>query len=85
MSPVLVNYLLIFRQSDWCMEKKEVFQRKEEKKKFISIYWKCCHVFSRMYRNSSGTGYDGFCPKCHVFLHVPIGKDGIHQRTFIAE
>lgn len=54
------------------------------KKAFLSIYWKCCHVYSRIYKNKSQTAYEGYCPRCRSFVSVPIGSEGTHQRTFIA-
>lgn len=54
------------------------------KQNHLSIYWKCCHVFSRIYRNREASAYEGRCPKCQGKLHVPIGKGGTTQRTFIA-
>lgn len=55
-----------------------------EKRRFISIYWKCCHVYSRVYQNKAGTAYQGYCPRCHGFLKVPVGEGGTSQRSFIA-
>ena len=55
------------------------------KKRYISIYWKCCHSFSRIYKNKEGSAYEGVCPKCKSALSVPVGDHGTTQRTFIAE
>jgi len=57
----------------------------QEKRPFISIYWKCCNVFSRVYKNSTGDCYEGRCPRCRSLLRVPIGSGGVNQRSFIAE
>lgn len=57
----------------------------KEKRAYISIYWRCCHTYSRVYRNATHTAYEGRCPRCKGFLKVPIGKEGTTQRTFIAE
>lgn len=54
-------------------------------RRFLSIYWKCCNVYSRVYKNSVGTAYDGNCPRCCRHLSVPIGEEGTSQRAFIAE
>ncbi|SCA58499.1 Uncharacterized protein AB751O23_AD_00150 [Chlamydiales bacterium SCGC AB-751-O23] len=52
--------------------------------KFISIYWKCCHAFSRMYKNKDGSIYQGKCPKCGSYCSVPVGPNGTKQRIFFA-
>ncbi|SCA63885.1 hypothetical protein SCG7109_BK_00030 [Chlamydiales bacterium SCGC AG-110-M15] len=52
------------------------------KRRFISIYWSCCHCFSRIYKNQSGAEYTGYCPKCRSYLAVPVGKGGTTQRIF---
>lgn len=59
-------------------------QSKRERR-FLSIYWKCCHVYSRVYQNKAKTAYEGRCPRCQGFLKVPIGSGGTSQRSFIAE
>lgn len=66
------------------MEKKQGSSSPSKTKDYISIYWKCCHVFSRVRKNKSKTAYEGFCPKCRSYLTVPIGEKGTNQRTFIA-
>ncbi len=56
-----------------------------QKRPYLSIYWKCCHVFSRIYKDKNQIKYEGFCPNCRAYLTVPIGSEGVSQRTFIAE
>lgn len=63
-----------------CFSNDDVFQRR-----YISVYWKCCHSFSRVYKNREGTAYAGCCPRCRSSLSVPIGEEGTTRRTFIAE
>jgi hypothetical protein len=60
-------------------------KKESHKKAYISIYWKCCHVFSRVHKNRQGSAYQGYCPRCRAPLVVPIGAGGTQQRTFIAE
>ena len=31
---------------------------------WLAVHWRCCHVYSRVYRNATGTAYHGRCPKC---------------------
>ena len=54
-------------------------------RRFLSIYWRCCHVYSRIYPNRAATAYEGNCPRCRSFLQVPIGEGGTQQRSFMAE
>jgi hypothetical protein len=54
------------------------------RRKFLSIWFRCCHVYGRLYRNASGTAYDGRCPKCGRKARALIGPHGTNQRTFEA-
>lgn len=58
---------------------------KKESERFLGIYFKCCNVYARIYKNKDGTAYQGFCPKCGRMVHVPIGEQGTDARIFIAE
>lgn len=57
---------------------------KKEPKKFIGIYFECCHVYGRLYPNKESTHYIGRCPKCLRSLQLKIGKDGTSRRFFAA-
>ena len=57
---------------------------KGDKRPFISIFWKCCQAYSRVYRNRQGTAYEGYCPRCRGYLKVPVGEGGTKQRMFTA-
>jgi hypothetical protein len=52
--------------------------------RFLSIWFRCCHVYGRLYRNASGTAYEGRCPKCGRKARALIGPDGTDQRMFEA-
>jgi hypothetical protein len=52
---------------------------------FLSVWYRCCHVYGRMYRNASGTAYVGRCPRCGGPVRALIGPEGTSNRTFIAE
>lgn len=52
---------------------------------FLSIYFKCCNAYARIYRNREGTAYAGNCPKCARPARVPIGPGGSSSRFFTAE
>jgi len=57
----------------------------QEKKKFLGIYFRCCNVYARIYRNKAGTAYEGSCPNCHRKAMVQIGDKGTNTRFFIAD
>jgi hypothetical protein len=60
-------------------------KEKQKKKKFLGIYFKCCNVYSRIYKNKAGTAYEGVCPGCGRHAFVAIGEHGTRSRFFIAE
>jgi hypothetical protein len=51
---------------------------------WISIYFECCRVYARVYRNAEGTAYVGWCPKCARKATVLIGPGGTTSRFFRA-
>jgi hypothetical protein len=53
-------------------------------RKYISVMFDCCQVYSRIYINPEGTGYFGRCPKCLAAVKAIIGENGTSARTFRA-
>jgi hypothetical protein len=51
---------------------------------WLAIRWRCCGVYSRIYRNSRATAYEGRCPRCGRALTVEIGAEGTSARFFDA-
>lgn len=51
---------------------------------WLAMYWRCCEVYSRVYRNRTATAYDGCCPRCGKHVCVRIGAGGTPQRFFEA-
>lgn len=52
---------------------------------WIAIHWRCCHTYSRIYRNHAQTAYEGRCPSCGQFAMARIGAGGTRSRFFAAE
>lgn len=53
-------------------------------RKFLSVWFQCCHTYGRMNRNAEGTMYEGRCPRCGVRVQALIGPDGTNRRVFRA-
>lgn len=60
-------------------------EEKKEPRKFLGVFFECCHVYGRLYKNLQGTHYVGRCPRCMANLKVPIGEGGTNQRFFRAK
>jgi hypothetical protein len=56
-----------------------------EGRKYVGIYFKCCHVYSRVYKSKAGDRYAGFCPKCGGKVQLLVGPDGVSNRFFVAK
>ncbi len=52
---------------------------------WVAVEWKCCNVYSRVYRNREGTAYEGRCPKCMRHAKARVGPGGTNARFFTAE
>lgn len=52
---------------------------------WLSVYWKCCRAYSRVYRNPQGTHYHGRCPRCGTSATASVGQGGTNNRFFTAE
>lgn len=49
---------------------------------WLAVRWRCCNVYSRVYRNAAGTAYDGRCPTCGRPIHLRVGPNGTNCRFF---
>jgi hypothetical protein len=51
---------------------------------FLSIHFRCCKVYARIYKNAAGTAYAGHCPKCQRRAQIGISPTGSPSRMFEA-
>lgn len=51
---------------------------------WLSVWFRCCHTYGRMYRNASRTAYEGACPRCGGHVRAMIGRQGTSRRMFEA-
>lgn len=57
---------------------------RDAKRRFLSIWFRCCHVYGRIYRNAEETAYEGRCPRCAAAVRALIGPGGTDRRVFEA-
>ena len=53
-------------------------------RRFLSIWFRCCHTYGRIYPNREETAYVGRCPRCGAQVQARIGPDGTSRRIFEA-
>lgn len=56
----------------------------KQKRPYLGVLFKCCHVYSRIYLNAVGTAFFGFCPKCGAKIEVKARKGGSKSRFWTA-
>ena len=52
---------------------------------FLSVLFKCCDVYQRVYRSPDRTHYSGRCPKCGRAVRFLVGAGGTDARFFVVE
>lgn len=52
---------------------------------WLAVQWRCCSVYSRIYRNKDGTLYEGRCPRCARPVTARVGPGGTTNRFFEAQ
>ena len=59
-------------------------KKEQSLRKFIGVWFECCHAYGRLYKNKEGTYYRGRCPRCLRPVSVPIDRnsDSATDRRF---
>jgi hypothetical protein len=52
---------------------------------YVSVLFRCCNVYQRIYRSADGTKYEGRCPKCARSVRFLVGEGGTSERFFVVE
>jgi hypothetical protein len=52
------------------------------RRKFLSVRFRCCNTYARLYMNAPGTHYEGNCPRCGARTRAAIGPGGTDKRLF---
>jgi hypothetical protein len=56
----------------------------KKQRPYISVYFRCCGVYQRIYRAEGATDYVGRCPKCLGTVEVKVDPTGTDDRFFEA-
>ena len=50
-------------------------EKKPVRRRFIGVWFECCHAYGRLYKSKDGTVYRGRCPKCLRSVQVRVDKN----------
>jgi hypothetical protein len=64
-------------------ERREAGER--PRRRFLAVWYRCCHTYGRLYRNSMQTAYEGRCPACGASVQATIGQGGSSRGVFEAQ
>lgn len=53
-------------------------------RRWLSIWFRCCSAYARIYKNAAGTAYEGRCPRCGAAVRARVGDGGTDRRMFEA-
>ncbi|MBI5865998.1 MAG: hypothetical protein HZB38_16135 [Planctomycetes bacterium] len=52
---------------------------------YLGIFFECCGVYARVYRDERDAEYVGRCPRCMAVIRARVGRNGTTQRIFRAK
>ncbi len=52
---------------------------------WVSVFYRCCHVYQRVYFSQGAQEAQGRCPRCLGEVNFRITEDGDHARFFATE
>ncbi|HAW96239.1 MAG: hypothetical protein CMJ33_01985 [Phycisphaerae bacterium] len=55
---------------------------KESGRRFLSVLFRCCNTYGRLYPDPERTRYAGRCPKCGAQVEAGIGPGGTNRNIF---
>ena len=57
---------------------------KPEPRPYIGMLFRCCHVYTRIYLNRTGTAFVVHCPKCGARATIKAAPGGSKARFWTA-
>lgn len=63
----------------------EVAREGPARRPWLGVFFRCCLVYARVYRNEGATEYVGRCPRCRAEVRALVGEGGTSKRIFEAE
>ena len=50
---------------------------------YLRVFFECCTVYQRIYRDRNGITYSGRCPRCLRTIRFRVGPGGTASRDFV--
>ncbi len=57
-------------------------RNEKPQRRFLSILFRCCNTYGRLYPDAERTRYEGRCPKCGARVEAGIGPGGTNRNLF---
>ena len=57
-------------------------RREPTGRRFLSVLFRCCNTYGRLYPDPERTRYAGRCPKCGTQVQAGIGPGGTNRNLF---
>ncbi|HEX9841780.1 MAG TPA: hypothetical protein VGC20_03475 [bacterium] len=49
---------------------------------YLRVFFECCSIYQRIYRDPDGHAYSGRCPRCLRPIRFRVGPNGTPARDF---